>query len=182
MELTPMAKKISLVTIAVFIMQCIFDLSKYALYSNPELFRSYQLITHMLLHQDLGHLLSNFILFIMIAPVVENYLNDNLKFIKLYLLSGVIGALAQIIAYSGENIATVGASGAIYGVFGACLLMKPSHSIEILKIRIPILLIGALLIIPEIADCFAFANDGVGHFCHIGGLLTGMIFYFFNRK
>ena len=182
MELTPMAKKISLVTIAVFLIQLVFNLNMFALYSNSELFRGYQLITHMLLHQNLGHLISNFILFIMVASPVENYLKDSYKFLTLYLLTGVVGALSQIIAFRGENIAMIGASGAIYGILGACLFMAPSHSIKIFKIKIPILLISALLIVPEIISCFNTKNDYIGHFSHMGGLITGIIFYFFNRK
>lgn len=181
MELTTMARRISMFTIVVFLLQLIFDLSRFALYSDPSLFRGYQLITHMLLHQNLSHLISNLILFIIVAPVVENYLGDNFKFTKLYLYSGMVGALAQLIAFNG-SAALIGASGAIYGVLGACLLMDPKHSIKIFRIKVPMLLIGALLIIPEIVSCFSPEMDGIGHFCHIGGLLTGMIYYFFNRK
>ena len=160
-------------------MQSFIDLSIFALHSDPDMFRGYQLITHMLLHQNLAHIVSNLLLFIIVAPVVENYLNSDIKFLQIYLYSGMIGGIAQMITSNGISI---GASGAIYGILGACVFMNPKYYIKIFRIRISILIISILMIIPELISCIDQTNDGVGHFAHIGGLMTGIIFYFFNRN
>lgn len=179
MELTKMAKGISLVTIFIYFLQSFIDLSIFALYSDPDMFKGYQLITHMLLHQNLAHIVSNLLLFIIVAPVVENYLKSDIKFLQIYLYSGIVGGIAQMITSGG---ASIGASGAIYGILGACIFMNPKYYIKIFRIRISILIIAILMIVQEVISCIEQTTDGIGHYAHIGGLLTGIIFYFFNRN
>lgn len=182
MRVSKMAKVISLITIFTFLLQFVFNMVPFVLTTDIEHYHSYQLITHLLLHKDLSHIVGNLLLFIVAAREVEKYYNDSFKFLTLYLASGIIGALFQMIAYAGVNVALVGASGAIYGILGATLLINPYQEISIFKFKIPFIIIALLMIIPEIISCINYTQDGIGHFCHIGGLLTGMVFYFFNKK
>jgi membrane associated rhomboid family serine protease len=177
-----MAKIISLVTLCVFSLQFIFNMSPFVLTTDIENYHSYQLITHLLLHKDLENILSNLILFIVVAKEVENYYKDDIKFLTLYLSCGIVSALSQMIAYTGESITMAGASGAIFGVLGATLLISPYQKLNLLGFKIPFMIIGIILILPEIASCFMYSEDGIGHFAHVGGFIAGMIFYFFNRK
>lgn len=184
MKITKMAKGISLAVIIMFLLEVIFGdkLLPLVLTSNIEHYHSYQLITHMFLHKDIMHLFTNLILLIVASREVERFYNDSSKYLTLYFTSGILAALSQILAYAGEPISLIGASGSIFGVLGASLIINPYQKISIFKFKIPFLIIGLLLIIPEIVSCIEYASDGVGHFAHIGGLLTGIVFYFFNRK
>lgn len=78
----------------------------------------WRLLTSNFLHWSIGHLLSNVLALILVGPLVERLIG-NAGFLVLYLLTGLAGSL---IAFAWNPLATVaGASGAVFGVYGALL-------------------------------------------------------------
>ena len=77
--------------------------------------------TSMFMHAGWMHFLGNMFLFYLAGPIVEDAFGRPL-FAALYLLSGIVAALAHIGAFPDSTIPLVGASGAIAGVMGAFLI------------------------------------------------------------
>lgn len=131
---------------------------------NGELWR---LITHMFLHLSLIHLFLNMYSLYILGVQTETFLGK-WKFLIIYLVSGICGALFSGII-SGENIISVGASGAIFGLAGALLYFGYHYRTylgaaiknQILPIIILNLIIG-----------FAPGIDGSAH---LGGLIGGFL-------
>lgn len=82
------------------------------------------------------------------------------------------------------NTPVVGASGAIYGVLLAFGMLFPNMQIMLLIPPIPIkakyMVIGWVVI--ELALGLSGTNDGVAHFCHIGGMLIGFLIILYWKK
>jgi rhomboid protease GluP len=76
----------------------------------------WRLFTELFIHFGVIHLLGNMIVLWQAGPLVER-LFGNISFLVLYLLSGLCGSLASVVAHP-YSVAG-GASGAIFGVFGA---------------------------------------------------------------
>lgn len=78
----------------------------------------WRLVTCMFIHGGLVHLLMNMWALYAVGPFVERMVG-NIGFLLMYLLAGLCGSLASLIW--NPMVPSVGASGAIFGVFG-CLL------------------------------------------------------------
>src|SRR5262245_47330076 len=76
--------------------------------------RPWTLLTYMFLHADLGHIAFNMLGLLFFGPRLEMFLEAN-RFLMLYFISGLAGALLSAIIAPGSPI--IGASGAVYGVF-----------------------------------------------------------------
>ena len=68
------------------------------------------------------------------------------------------------------NVASIGASGAIFGLFGAMLYFGYNYRVylgnTIVKQMVPIILINLLI---------GFLSTGIDNFAHIGGLVGGIL-------
>lgn len=87
--------------------------------------------------------------------------------------------LAQQLLASRANIATVGASGAVYGILLAFGMMFPNQYIYLyffVPIKAKWFVLGYGLI--ELASGVLSTGDGIAHFAHLGGMIFG---YFLIR-
>jgi membrane associated rhomboid family serine protease len=131
------------------------------------------IITYMFLHGGLGHLFFNMLGLYFFGSRVEDRLGSN-RFITLYFLSGITGALFGFIfpAY-----AVIGASGAIYGVMLAYAWFWPRDRIMIYGI-IPVE--ARILVIIYAVMSLMGSAGGVGgstaHFAHLGGLVGAFVY------
>ena len=134
------------------------------LVKSGEVFR---LISYMFLHAGIIHIFFNMYSLYIVGPRVEDFFGK-WKFLLIYMISGISGGLLSI-AMNGD-VVSVGASGAIFGLFGALLYFGYNYrgyigSIirsQILPIVMYNLIIG--LFIP-----------GIDMWGHVGGLIGGII-------
>ena len=127
----------------------------------------YRLITHMFLHGGLVHLFLNMYSLYYIGAKIEDFFGK-WKYLLIYFISGISGGLLSI-AMNGDVVA-VGASGAIFGLFGAILFFGYKYrgyigtiiQSQILPIVIYNLFIG-------------FFISGIDVWAHIGGFICGLI-------
>ena len=126
----------------------------------------YRLFTGILLHGSLIHLGCNCYSLYVIGTQVESFLGK-FKFLVIYLFSGLMGSLFSI-SFNG-NVASIGASGAIFGLMGALAYFGYYYRVyfgNILKSQIiPLIILNLGL---------GFMVTGIDNFAHIGGLLGGI--------
>ncbi|MBK7808115.1 MAG: rhomboid family intramembrane serine protease [Saprospiraceae bacterium] len=136
-------------------------------------FEPVQIITHMFMHADEKHLFFNMLGLYFLGPWVESSLGHK-RFLILYLASGFVASIAQVIATQGI---IVGASGAVYGVLAAFATMFPNVELMLLFPPIPIkakyMALGLILI--GLFSGVTGAQAGIGHFAHIGGAVLGFL-------
>lgn len=127
----------------------------------------YRLLTSMFLHSGLFHLFFNMYALYIIGPQVESFFGKT-KYLIIYLLSGISGSLLSV-AFN-VNTVSVGASGAIFGLFGALLYFGYNYRGylgNVIKSQIlPVVIINLI---------FGFISTGVDVAGHIGGLIGGII-------
>ena len=141
---------------------------------NVEPFRdeSWRYIAAIFLHNGFDHLLMNSFALLVITPPMERILGT-FRYALLYLLTGVLGNILSVALYDrmGEVALLVGASGAIYGVYGAflyiALLQRHMLDEASRKMLFTLLIIGVV---------FSFA-PGIGWMAHLGGMLGGFFLY-----
>lgn len=127
----------------------------------------YRLISYMFLHAGIIHMFFNMYSLYIVGPRVEDFYGK-WKFLAIYLVSGISGGLLSI-AMNGD-VVSVGASGAIFGLFGALLYFAYNYRGYIgamIKSQIlPIVIYNLLM---------GFFISGIDMWGHIGGLIGGLI-------
>jgi len=144
-------------------------------------------ITAMFMHGSILHIAFNMLFLIVFGPAIERYLGT-VRFLIAYLLCGIAGAVAQVLAVPNSHIPELGASGAIAGVLGAYLVTFPTNTIETilpigcfpLFLRLPaFFVIGAWAAI-QFVHGFGTIDvrtdqGGTAYFAHIGGFTFGAL-------
>jgi membrane associated rhomboid family serine protease len=140
------------------------------------------LITSMFLHANLLHVGGNMLFLWIFGNNVEDRLGE-LKFIILYLTSGIAGSLLQVFITPTSTVPMLGASGAISGLLAAYVLYFPRARVLTYIVPIFIVTISAYVFIGYWIALQALnaylnlgvAGGGVAFFAHIGGFLSGLV-------
>ena len=173
-------------------------------------FGIWQLVTYMFLHEGFQHIFFNMFAVWMFGRIMEVEWGSK-RFLIFYLLCGIGAGLTQELCqlvhyemvlsrYSTVNmggiivpmsvfldeIVTVGASGAVYGILLGYGLTFPNNVLFIIPFPFPIkakwLVIGYVIL--ELGlGIRQNAADNVAHFAHLGGMLAGfLIMLYWKRK
>lgn len=161
------------INVIIFLVMTLFGqydnfINKYATY-GPYIVhfnQYYRLITGAFLHANLLHLLFNCYALHVIGSQIENFMG-RWKYLVIYFVSALTGSLLSILLTDG---ASVGASGAIFGLMGSLLYFGYHYRVylgSVLKSQIIPLIVVNLLI--------GFMSTGIDNFAHIGGLIGGCL-------
>ena len=122
----------------------------------------WRLITAAFLHANLLHIGLNMLALVWLGAPVERYLG-HFQYLGLYLVSGLAGSAGALIATPAGY--TVGASGAIFGILGALLIIEYQATGNIAGQAFTLIVINLL---------FSFTVSGISVGGHIGGLIGGI--------
>jgi len=149
-------------------------------------------ITSMFLHGGLSHLLGNMLALWVFGRRVEDACGP-WRFLAFYLLAGTFADVLFTIAQYNSPIPSIGASGAIFGLMGAYLLLYPGGRIRTLvflsfvpvwpRIRaiwIVLYFVG-IQIIPAVQILLRGADYSVNHWAHLGGFFSAIFILLFLR-
>jgi membrane associated rhomboid family serine protease len=121
----------------------------------------WRLVTATFLHYGPLHLGMNMLVLWFIGPAIEDYFGHG-RYVLLYLVSGLAGSAGALIW--SPSAPTVGASGAIWGVMGAALILE-SRRIWVFGGQ------AMGLVVFNLAITFLIPGISIGG--HIGGLAGG---------
>ena len=136
-----------------------------SLYLVPDigLFEPWRIITTALVHGGILHFALNMLVLLMIGRALEPALGAT-RFLILYLLSAIGGSVAVSLLDFGTSV--VGASGAIFGLFGAYILLARRSGADVTSV---IVVVGINLVIGFIPGM------GISWQAHVGGLIAGLL-------
>ena len=129
----------------------------------------WRLLTCVFVHGGYMHLLLNLYGFVIVALFVEPIFG-HFRYLFVYLFSGICGSLCSIMVHS--NTVSVGASGAIFGLYGAILGLLFTNSFPIFGQKIVFFLLGIYVAVNLFQG---FQQGNIDNAAHIGGLIGGAI-------
>lgn len=209
-RIPPVVKNLIIINIIMFVATLLIGnvmYEKFSLfYFKSNLFKPYQLLTHMFMHGDFFHILFNMYTLFIFGSVLENVWGGK-KFLFYYLLTGLGAAflhsgvmyleaaslmrsleagniMAQVGLQNLYSTPTVGASGAIYGLLLAYGMLFPNNIMQLifppiaLKAKYFVLIFGAL----ELFLGLSGAGSNIAHFAHLGGMIFGYFLIVYWRK
>ncbi len=124
----------------------------------------------MFLHGGGGHLLYNMFALLLFGFILERLIGSK-RFLFVFFVSGIIGNLIGVNFYN----SSLGASGAIYGILGCIIILRPMMMVWAFGVIVPIFVAGIFWIIGDIMGVFGFGDEGVGRFAHLGGIFVGFV-------
>lgn len=159
-------------------------------------FEPFQIVTHMFMHGDLGHLAFNMLALYFFGPMVEMAWGHR-RFLFYYLFCGLgsyalhMGVQYWELEQAGIDPHTwngvmLGASGAIFGIFVAFAYLFPN---QVIRLLFPPIALKAkyFVLIMAVLELFYGVRgyaSGVAHFAHLGGALFGflLIMYWYRFR
>lgn len=135
-----------------------------AAYVVPSIaFEPWRVITSAFLHSSFWHIGLNMLALWMLGRSLEPLLG-HVRFLALYLLSALGGSVG--VALLAPNVSVVGASGAVFGLLGAILVIGRHIGANITGILIVLAINLAIGFIP---------GSSIAWQAHLGGLITGAV-------
>ncbi len=130
----------------------------------------WQLLTSMFVHVDFLHLFLNMIFLLIFGLRAEEFFSED-EFLGIYFASGLLGNFLTLLMPLGT--VSAGASGAIFGMFGACVIY--------LKKMLGGSIIGAL-IFSFYFLLLTYSSPQINLFAHSGGLVAGLVIGYLLAK
>ncbi len=146
--------------------------------------RIWQPFTYLFLHENFWHILTNMFVLFMFGRELELAWGRN-RFLQYYFLTGVgaglINVIVKVVFFWGRPesyIATIGASGAIFGVLLACAILFPDRQVIMFPIPIKMSMRTFVIVMTalEFLGTFGLGGDNISHICHLGGMLVGYVY------
>ncbi len=124
----------------------------------------YRLLTSGFLHASIFHIGFNMFALYFLGRILEPGIGTP-RFVALYFASLFAGSFGALLL--DPNALTVGASGAVFGIFGATFVIARSRGVDALASTIGIILLFNL--------AFTFGSDRISIGGHLGGLAAGLL-------
>ncbi|WP_445402654.1 rhomboid family intramembrane serine protease [Streptomyces sp. LE64] len=122
----------------------------------------YRLVTSMFAHSEVWHIAFNMLSLWWLGGPLEAAFGRT-RYLALYLISGLAGGALTYVLVDPTH-ASLGASGAIYGLFGATAVLVKRLNYDLR----PVLALLAINLI------FTFTMSGIAWQAHVGGLIAGV--------
>jgi uncharacterized protein len=151
---------------------------------TPKLFleRPWTIFTSMFVHSGFGHIFGNMITLFFFGRVLSQIVGQN-KFLAVYFIGGLVGnAVFLLLGYwnllgTSPMALVIGASGAVYAIAGALVVMMPNIKVSMwFVIPMPLWVVVLIFFV-----LWSFI-PGVAWQAHMGGLITGLIAGYIFRK
>ena len=125
----------------------------------------WRLMTAAFLHYGPLHLILNMVALYWFGSLLEERIGSG-RFLLVYLVSGLAGSAGALLWPNGFSAPTVGASGAIFGILGAGLVLERQRDYVFGGSALGVILINFV---------FTFSISGISKGGHIGGLIGGIV-------
>ena len=158
--------------ICTFTGDLLYNIGDFSPYDFADRGEYYRIISSMFLHADIRHLVNNMLLLVGLGMMLEKE-TGHVRFLLLYLLSGLGGQALSLLNKFWQDqwyTASIGASGAVFGLVGVLLAMSLCLAGRLQNVtwkRIVFMVVYSVYSGVQAAD--------IDNAAHIGGFLSGLL-------
>ncbi len=139
----------------------------------------WQFITYMFVHANFNHILFNMLGLFIFGSQIEHQMGS-WEFLLFYIVTGALAGIFSYVIYivAGQQVALMGASGALYAVMLAFATYFPDARIFVMGI-LPMRSVTLVLLYAGIAlfnQLFRYGS-GVAHMTHLGGFVFAFLYF-----
>lgn len=177
-DLPPAAAGLCALIIMAYLLSLFVPLNSLALSPSLAYSQPWTLLTHIFLHANPAHLLSNLLALFMFGILLEREMGTR-NFLLLFFISGLAAGIGETLIAEPLSY-SLGASGAIFGIMGALAILRPKAIIFVEFIPVPMAVAAIGYGIFELL--FLRQQDGTAHPAHFFGLLLGVLYGLYLRS
>lgn len=150
-------------------------------FSRGHVIEIWRWVSSLFLHVSSTHLFFNMLGLYFFGRALEEKVPSQ-WFLAIYFVSGLLGNFVFLFTSSSP---VVGASGAMFGVMGAAMLLNPIKKVHIYVFPLPLAVVAIAFVIFETfivifqPEKLAEVAKNVANESHVAGILTGALFAFF---
>ena len=137
-------------------------------------YEPWRFVSSIFLHADVTHILYNMFALVLFGLILESLIGSK-KFAIVFFVTGIVANLVAVNFYD----SSLGASGAIFGVIGALIVVRPSMTVWAFGMPMPIFIAGILWAAGDFIGLFVPSN--VGNIAHLVGMGAGLLIGAFYR-
>ncbi len=141
----------------------------------------WRFVSSIFLHASLAHLIYNMFALALFGSILESLVGGR-KFLIVFFLTGILANIVSVNFYS----SSLGASGAIFGIIGALIIVRPLLVVWAFGMPMPIFLAGILWGAGDLIGAYGFLTgnpiDNTGNIAHLSGMFFGFIFGLLYRR
>ena len=172
------ALKLSGIMVLVFLMQVfvsgfteVFVLNDSSIYGM----QVWRFLTAVFLHGGVGHLFLNLFALVLFGSILEKLISGR-RFLIVFFASGILANLVSVNFYG----SSLGASGAIFGVIGALVVVRPMLPVWAFGMPMPMIFAGLVWAVIDVVGTIGFLAgnpiDNTGNIAHLSGMFFGFVF------
>ncbi len=176
------AFKLAGVCVVVFILQLLIGgFTELFLLDSSKITEAWRFLTAIFLHGDIGHLFYNMFALIIFGSILERLIGGR-RFLLVFFTTGVLANVFSAFFYP----SSLGASGAIFGVIGALIIVRPTLVVWAFGLPMPVFVAGILWAFGDLIGAIGFLSgnpmDNTGNLAHLSGMFLGLLFGAFFRN
>lgn len=176
------AIKLSLIIVVVFILQTLVSGFTELFVLNGLAFpQVWRFVTSLFLHGGLGHIVLNLFALLMFGSILEKFIGGK-RFLLVFFVTGILANLVSVNFYS----SSLGASGAIFGIIGALIIVRPGMPVFVFGLPMPLFIAGFVWAGADILGTIGFLTgnplNNTGNIAHLSGMFFGFVFGGFYRN
>jgi membrane associated rhomboid family serine protease len=171
-----------IVNLAVYIVTSVSDNALFNLGLIPELLsdKPWTLLTAMFVHSSFWHFFFNMVALYFFGSTLIRLVGSG-RFLLVYFVGGIIGNVLYLLLNLSSIGILVGASGAVYAITGALVVMIPNMRVALWGI-VPMPLWAFVIVFMILLSLPPFIDSNIAWQAHLGGLTVGLIAGFFFRR
>jgi len=177
------ALKLTGILVLIFIAQGLFSGFTELFVLNGNVWRGeiWRFLTAVFLHGGIGHLAFNGFALALFGSMLERFVGG-WRFLLVFIVTGILANFFSAGFYS----SSLGASGAIFGVIGALIFVRPGLTVWAFGMPMPIFIAGILWAAGDLIGAYGFIVgnpiDNTGNLAHLSGMFFGFIFGAYYRR
>lgn len=144
------------------------------LLTSNSVYEPWRFLTAIFLHGDIAHLMYNLFALALFGSMLERMIGGK-RFLFVFFVTGIIANLITFNFYD----SSLGASGAIMGIIGTLIVVRPGLTVFAFGLPMPIFIAGILWVIGDSIGLFVPSN--VGNIAHLAGMFIGLVIGAFYR-
>lgn len=145
------------------------------LLNNLAFVQPWRFLTSIFLHGSFMHLFYNIFALGLFGSILERLIGSK-RFLIVFFVTGILANLVSVNFYDNS----LGASGAIFGIIGALIFVRPLMIVWAFGLPMPIFIAGLLWAGGDVIGFFVPSN--VANLAHLSGMFFGLIIGAFYRK
>ena len=170
------AFKLTGIIIVIFIVQLLFaGFTDIFVLDQSSWLQPWRFVSSIFLHGGIGHLAYNMFALVLFGGILEKVVGSK-NFLTVFFVTGIFASLLSINFYD----SALGASGAIFGVIGALVILRPTMTVWTFNLPMPMALAGILWAAGDLIGVFTPSN--VANIAHLAGMGFGLMLGIYYRR